>query len=191
MILCHWIKWANITCSILSQIPIESTNKQTILCTQTSPWRFEPLTMSSLYFFLSPWWRSLSWLAISLYWSLSCWQVSSSLDRMSRASFLLSSFRLHTRNYNKQRAVVLWDALLLIIGHLAVCVNSRSTGVCKTSIYCNTYSFIFPFPRMEMVKWYQPRPVPTGGKTHTEWSQVLIRHSRRNRVNLDSCQTSS
>lgn len=71
---------------------------------QTPPRRSEPLTMSSLYFFLRPWWRSLSWLAISLYWSLSCWQVSSSLDRMSRASFLLSSFRLHTRNYNKRRA---------------------------------------------------------------------------------------
>lgn len=62
----------------------------------------EPLTMSSLYFFLSPWWRSLSWLAISLYWSLSCWQVSSSLDRMRRASFLLSNFRLHTKNLSKQ-----------------------------------------------------------------------------------------
>lgn len=54
--------------------------------------------MSSLYFFLSPWWRSRSWLAISLYWSLSCWHVSSSFDRIRRASFLLSSFCLQTMN---------------------------------------------------------------------------------------------
>lgn len=57
------------------------------------------LTIISRYFFLSDWWRSRSWLAMSLYWSLSCWQVSSSLERISRASFLLSSFLLHTRYY--------------------------------------------------------------------------------------------
>lgn len=54
-------------------------------------------TMSSRYFFFRDWWRSRSWLAMSLYWSLSCWHVSSSLERISRASFLLSSFLLHTR----------------------------------------------------------------------------------------------
>lgn len=57
------------------------------------------LTISSRYFFFRDWCRSRSWLAMSLYWSLSCWQVSSSLERISRASFLLSSFRLHTRYY--------------------------------------------------------------------------------------------
>ena len=54
-------------------------------------------TMSSRYFFFRDWWRSRSWLAMSLYWSRSCWHVSSSLERISRASFLLSSFLLHTR----------------------------------------------------------------------------------------------
>lgn len=54
-------------------------------------------TISSRCFFFRDWWRSRSWLAMSLYWSLSCWHVSSSLDRISSASFLLSSFLLHTR----------------------------------------------------------------------------------------------
>lgn len=57
----------------------------------------EQPTISSRYFFFRDWCRSRNWLAISLYWSLSCWQVSSSLERMSNASFLLSSFLLHTR----------------------------------------------------------------------------------------------
>lgn len=63
----------------------------------------EQPTISSRYFFFRDWCRSRSWLAISLYWSLSCWQVSSSLERISNASFLLSSFLLHTRYCRKEK----------------------------------------------------------------------------------------
>lgn len=61
----------------------------------------EQPTISSRYFFFKDWCRSRNWLAMSLYWSLSCWQVSSSLERISNASFLLSSFLLHTRYCRK------------------------------------------------------------------------------------------
>lgn len=63
----------------------------------------EPLTISSRYFFFRDWCRSRNWLAISLYWSLSCWQVSSSFERISNASFLLSSFLLHTRYCRREK----------------------------------------------------------------------------------------
>lgn len=66
---------------------------------------FKGRTISSLYFFFKPWCLSRSWLAISLYWSLSCWHVSSSLDRIRRASFLLSSLRLHIRNCRNKEQI--------------------------------------------------------------------------------------
>lgn len=65
----------------------------------------EQPTISSRYFFFRDWCRSRSWLAISLYWSLSCWQVSSSLERISNASFLLSSFLLHTRYCRREKPI--------------------------------------------------------------------------------------
>lgn len=140
----------------------------------------EPLTMSSLYFFLSPWWRSLSWLAISLYWSLSCWQVSSSLERMRRASFLLSNFRLHTKNLSKQctRAMVLWDILLLT--ELAVMFISGTTAGHVTSVLSLflVLSCIFMFilfcdgnGYINCANKTNPNLFPTGGKTH--WSEVF------------------
>ena len=63
----------------------------------------EQPTISSRYFFFRDWCRSRNWLAISLYWSLSCWQVSSSLERINNASFLLSSFLLHTRYCRREK----------------------------------------------------------------------------------------
>lgn len=95
-------------------------------------------TISSRYFFFRAWWRSRSWLAMSLYWSLSCWHVSSSLERISRASFLLSSFRLHTR-YCKT------DKSKRLVTSTGLCLTRTGLNTpCRAGfLFCSVVLFVF------------------------------------------------